>query len=840
MKIFPYSPSEFSADFVSRMRKHPDIIQMPSPRQVLTIPPLLLARFLRNGNKLSVNDYIEIGVATSFPNNQDLAKKVAFQILFPNYSIKDIDSFLEKNKGNGNDAFENIIGMNEEYENQQIAQLCEEIECAKFSNRMQVSKIEEFVEIILQNRSHEPFKSSLVFYDDTSDFYLNEVSSMEQLLELTKQKVREKINSLKPHELTAIKELGLSQLVETNSRKKWERITNKALNNKKIYEDLFILKTRGTFEDLIKTVKFLRDTDALKENKLQKVENILSGKILTMEHVFHAAYKLNELPKFDLNQILMESIYTISLDRNLKLAQNLDHYFGANYRKSLFELLNREFYKSESFKERFYQNADLVDSICKYSYSSSSWVSLLEKILLWEISNAKSAFHPYENFKILINKFVQCAYSCENLQCSHIISQFLPRLVDLSILSCKVPTELKDVVDFLKIQELRPNIELVRKIGHKIEMPEEEVAELIEPAFEVLKKYMIKANADLKIMQHLMDKIKSELNYDKILELMQIALGSNNREALAVLAHYNLEQSLEAAQSLEGRKGVDKIISCLTAGNGENLIKQWFLHRDKIPQFLKDKIKDIARQILVELGINYSKSYLGSLATGAIQTNLIRPYEIGDSFEDIDLESTMFNLLEKGKPIDHITYDDFLVFISSSGLRSICIEMDISESMTGEKLAYMAICVTMLVYGMRKDELGITLFEKGTHVLKEINQNVDLEDLADELLSMKARGTTFVEKALHWARDQFKRAFRSKNKINIMFTDAEIYDIPNAAETLRAFKSLGVDFILVCPEQQFNMKESEKIVKMAGGQLLTVKNWENFPELITNIINTRF
>ena len=321
---------------------------------------------------------------------------------------------------------------------------------------------------------------------------------------------------------------------------------------------------------------------------------------------------------------------------------------------------------------------------------------------------------------------------------------------------------------------------------------------------------------------------------------MTLALGINNREALAALGNFDLKQSLEAANLIEGKQGMEKLISTLTAGDGENLIKQWFLHRDEIPPFLKTKIKDLTKSMLIDLGINYSKSYLGSLSSGLFQTNLVRPYKTGDDYEDIDLESTLFNILEKGKIIDHITYDDFYVSISSSGTRSVCIEMDISESMTGEKLAYMAICVTMLVYGMRKDELGITLFEKNTHILKEINQKIELDILAEELLSLKSRGTTFVEKALLWARDQFKKSSNSKHKINILFTDSEIFDLPDATEILRAFKSLQVDFILVCPEKQFNIKESEKIVKTAGGQLLTVKDWELFPELITKIINSRF
>ena len=51
---------------------------------------------------------------------------------------------------------------------------------------------------------------------------------------------------------------------------------------------------------------------------------------------------------------------------------------------------------------------------------------------------------------------------------------------------------------------------------------------------------------------------------------------------------------------------------------------------------------------------------------------------------------------------------------------------------------------------------------------------------------------------------------------------------------------MGVDFILVVPEQNFNVEDARKIVKMAGGQLLTIKDWNEFPDLISDILKSRF
>jgi len=373
-----------------------------------------------------------------------------------------------------------------------------------------------------------------------------------------------------------------------------------------------------------------------------------------------------------------------------------------------------------------------------------------------------------------------------------------------------------------------------------LNIPEEEIHELIEPNYQLLKKMIEKNKADFQRISNLMNQIQDQLNPDRLKELMSSALASNNRDAMGALGHFNLNEAVKAANQVGGKEGQEKMISCLSAGSGENLLKQWFIHRNNLASGPKTKIKELAKKMLIDLGIYYSRARLGSANTGPIPINIVRPYTIGDDFENIDLEETIYNLLEKGKKLDHIKYEDFYVSETAKGMRSVCFELDISGSMSGDKLAYMTICATMLVYGLRKDELAISFFESDTHVLKEMNKKVDLEKLAEDLLTISARGGTRIQSALEWARKQFKENSSSREKLNVLFTDAEIYDIQQAMEELRMFRSLGIYFILVCPETSFDLKEAEKMVKVAGGQLLTIKDWNEFPKLISDIIKSRF
>jgi len=426
------------------------------------------------------------------------------------------------------------------------------------------------------------------------------------------------------------------------------------------------------------------------------------------------------------------------------------------------------------------------------------------------------------------------------MHCGQKISQKLPDLVSKTLEACETADQLKNATEFLRKIGLDPDSEDIKRIGKNLEMSEDEIYELIEPSYQLLKKMVENNIADFQRISNLIEQLQEQLNRERIKELLSSALANDNRDALGAIGHFALSEALKGAQQIGGKEGQDKVISCLSAGSGENLLKQWFIHRNNLPEQVKIKVKELAKKMLIDLGIYYSRARLGSATTGSIPINVVRPYTIGDDFENIDLEETIFNLLEKGKKLDHINYDDFYVYETAKGLRSFCFELDISGSMTGEKLAYMAICVTMLVYGMRKDEIGVAFFESDTHVLKKLSEKIDLEKLADDLLTVSAKGGTRLQSALEWANKQFKESSSSREKLNVLFTDAEVYDIQQANEELRKFRSLNVDFILVSPESSFNLKEAKKMVKLAGGQLLTIKDWNEFPKLMSEIIKSRF
>ena len=833
MGIFPENPCEFAVDFIRKMRRHRDIVQIPSSRQVLSIPKLLLSRYYRKG-VVTANDYIEISAVTSFPDNQELAKDLAFQILFPNYKKDMMDSFFQEDETLEGEFGEELEEFDILTELDKLQEMIDEIEATKLLDTNKIQKLEEFLDELNAKREEEPYKSALNFFNDDSELYKEEISSLEELIQEAQKRLEQKINSLSPEDLKAGSNLGLNDLIQQESLREWEKLASKALTDQSILEDLTKLINANKLDDLLKSIKFIGETSDNQNilEQIKQVKNQLQNQINNLDQLFNAAKTLGETPKFDQDKILNNSLNQSSFEHNFNLADSLDQYFGTNLREELLNKLDQQSLNSQ-------MNLSL-ESLTKNALTNKAWNNLFNQALKNAMKEANNQNIKFEALKSLSHQIQQLMNSCPNIQCSQKISQKLPDLISQTLEACNTPDQLKNATEFLRKIGLSPNTDDIKRIGEELGMSEADISELVEPNYQLLKKMVEEKVADFQRISNMINQLQDQLNKERIKELLSSALANDNRDALAAIGHYNMSEALKGAQQIAGKEGQDKVISCLSAGSGENLLKQWFIHRSSLPEKVKVKVKELAKKMLIDLGIYYSRARLGSATTGTIPINLVRPYSIGDDFENIDLEETIFNLLEKGKKLDHINYDDFYVYETAKGLRSFCFELDISGSMTGDKLAYMAICVTMLVYGMRKDEIGVAFFESDTHVLKKLSEKIDLEKLADDLLTVSAKGGTRLQSALEWANKQFKEHSSSREKLNVLFTDAEIYDIQQVNQELRKFRSLNVDFVLISPESSYNLKEAQKMVKIAGGQLLTIKDWNEFPKLISEIIKSRF
>jgi hypothetical protein len=278
----------------------------------------------------------------------------------------------------------------------------------------------------------------------------------------------------------------------------------------------------------------------------------------------------------------------------------------------------------------------------------------------------------------------------------------------------------------------------------------------------------------------------------------------------------------------------------LMGGPATNIVKIWYSYRDEMPQDLRRKLREIAKQLLVDLGMRYARQTMGSSMLGGIQqSTTVRPFRIGDDPELIDLEETIDSLLSEGRHnFDVLDPEDFLISETYHGHRAFFWALDKSGSMDSpDKLGMLAISVMAGLYGVQKDDFGVVLFDSETHVVKRIpDRSVSAEKVATDLLEVRASGGTGGANALTLALEDFDET-RAKERIFLFNTDMYLSDQKRCEDLAVLLKQKGVKVIVLVPKTSYNIPASEEIVKASHGVVLDLSSIDELPERLLRITN---
>jgi Mg-chelatase subunit ChlD len=823
--ICPMNPLEFSLTFIKKMRNQPKIISKPSPRQAIAIPQLLLAKFFRKGT-IKIDDMIDCAVVTSFPENQRIAKRVAEEILFLRIRTEEIS--LE-NMDISSDILSEFEEIEESDQIDAIKEILNEDNLSKMIDMDKLRNVRDFYENFLENLANDEYSSiNRTMGEDPEEILRQELSSMEEVRDYVKDKLRQKIGSMNPDELKMAHQLELDDEILNESPRSREKITIKALNKEDIIKELTNI-INSNINEAAKTLEYLKKCQALPQEQEQEIKDEITDKISNLEELTNVISSLGKISDLEnMQEIINNTIEKFNFPQSYQLAENLD-----NYQPGLLKAL----VDSWENQVRTGGNSPPINHLAKYNMRGYSWYSMLENAVKEEISALKRNFNASDQLRNLTFNLKSLGRDCTNLVCRNEILDFINEAMDESINSTQSAPQLRKLVSLFRNHDFAPTYESITKAGKKVGMSDEEILELIEPNYEILKK-AIQSGSRFDRISNIAKSIN--LQDYQYRELIKLAMDHNNRSALAALGHLNLSTALANAESVGGQAAMEEMVSSLTAGSGENLLVQWFNNRDYIPPSIKNQVKEMAKNLLIDIGVNYANSKIGSTEFGPIASNIVKPYTLGDDLDLIDIDETLDSILNKGKSIELIDRDDFFVSITMEGRRAVSILLDISGSMSGEKLSYMAICATMLTYALRNDELAMCFFESNTHEIKNIDEKIDIEELAEELLSLKTMGGTMIQKALQWTQKNLSNEKTdAREKLNIMFTDAALFDFQPAIFELQKLDAMGVKTVIIVPEFNYSADKVKELIKKSKGYLITVQKWRDFPSLVSEILSNR-
>jgi Mg-chelatase subunit ChlD len=835
-------PLLFSLEFVGRMRKRKGLSHVPSLRTAISIPQFLTARAFRKGG-LVPQDYLDAAVLNTPFEDQPAAFDVAREVLFPADPKTGTATFTvgaspappsapKPAADTPRSILDDLAGLNIDLGSLgDLSALNELLETAEDKQLFQAFDLQQ--RMLKSANKREQAGGRLVDrYGGAGELEARSIKSVEQVLELLKEFIRGRINSLEPDELADACQAGHGAILAMEVRLPWELAA--ALAGTKDFSRLKAhledVLANGSAVDLGKTLRYLephagavtgseyeafRDAGLSRANDLSEHAELLDGLrkwITPADELLKRAASENPV-------------------RALAAARWLLDRFGENLQPRIFD------HWADS-----HSTMPLLSELTKLAVDCPRWQDMLQnayKDWLAEFDAEQAAAKKQtstaaspcpeaglaqQHWMDTAEQLLGTGLTAAKDLAGKLMVDCLERITDASLF-------LPMLDAFLERSIYPSDVPAVVAAGKRLGIDERLIYERLGQPLEQLAQNIRDNIQDPERFKRLIDKIK-QIPPDLLKELCAKCFGDMNLSGMAALLAIDMGGAANLvpepfAKDAAGYKGI---------GGGMNLLKQWFEGRSRLTDSLRSHIKDLAKHALTELAFEWVAGGSGSTEGGIVPQNNARPYRAGDELDQLDLETTLDSVISQGKQLDHITEEDLFVPISAKGQAALCVLLDISGSMGGRELANCAISVVMLLGRLAPQEIAIALFESNTHVIKGFLQERDVDEVTDRLLELAATGGTRVDAALRWAYEQFEEVPEAEFRLLFLLSDFEFFESPRSLEELvRGLAGQNARY-LGAAHGHYNKKMAEYFQAALGGQLIKLRNLDNVPGLLMDAI----
>jgi hypothetical protein len=215
---------------------------------------------------------------------------------------------------------------------------------------------------------------------------------------------------------------------------------------------------------------------------------------------------------------------------------------------------------------------------------------------------------------------------------------------------------------------------------------------------------------------------------------------------------------------------------------------------------------------------------------------IIRPFEIGDDPSFIDEIKSFENIfVDLGKTVEKIEYNDFLIRKKVMRPKTVIFLQDISNSMyvrhdMTRSINKTVLALLPLMHALRGLKFGLAFFESNTHIVKELFDEKDEDQLLSTLLFLatasevelwkdfwskkkdqRIYGGTAPNMSLIWAKSQLSELHDRSVKICFIFSDFMFADSTDSEEyqTIKSMLELGIKVVACVSPLSFNDKLRE-------------------------------
>lgn len=829
-QVLEWSPITFTVEFIYRMRQlKKKLRNLPSTRQAIAIPKLLTAMYYRKV-RLIPDDFIKAAVITTPVEDQDIARQVAFDIIFSQAKDPKARKASLSGEMKVKDAIddENIDFMDEILSEFSEAGLdLNNLDVDMDQSLREFESLMDFIEGVYNRASkyEEPYHSIIEILEQRSgytDIMGKNLTSVDPLKDYIHKIIKREMNSLSSKDIVSAAKLGWGPEIMDLSTNPWIQATAQfCMKDSKFQNTLDNIMNHEDVGTAARTARYLKDA-GLDPNVTNDLANQLIKKAEDLMDIMEISTVLEEVPQFDKKQILQNS-----LDRDsgstFNIARHLDDTFGTNLTEQLFKQWAKD-NPTPTLSELFQAQTDVPE-----------WSQMLDNCIQSMLNDMLSE-NGQASYKMadLAAELMQLSYHAAYDSCSKSFQENAKTAGMQSLQTADTAEKFENslrsqISNFIPLEKA-----LVLELGKHVGLPEPTIMEIFGGSYDLLKSMIEQKIGNFQRYHTIINKLQN-LTIEQMRELMQTALNAGNFQGMGALGHHNLGQAFDTAKQF-GDDAQQQLAESLSAGPGDNLLIQWFMHRRRIPAKKKDFVRSLVKDALIKIALSMISNQRGSGEKGLIPTNKLRIFMDGDEMDLIDVDASIENIIMQGKSLDLVTSEDLLVSITEKGRVSICFLLDISGSMSGMKLAACSIAVMVLIGSLRADEVAICFFESNTHVVKEFGDEKNLEDVADELLDLHATGGTRVQAALSWGARQLEQTI-TEFKICFLLTDCMFFEKEQEIKKeLEAYVNQKVKFLLGVNTRSYSKNYAKWILETTLGEIVFILNIMDIPKVLTETL----
>ncbi|NWF97203.1 MAG: hypothetical protein HXY34_13785 [Candidatus Thorarchaeota archaeon] len=810
---------EFAYRFVSAMRTTPDLQSKPTVRQTQAIAGLLSARFFRNG-KLSLDDFIGAAVFTTNPVDQETARAVAEEVLFGRKNTtqeqkpepEKVDS-----RGDRKNPLHSVL--------ETIRRERELAECIA-ADRAEAGY--DFLTRLRQN-ADDPVYRAVRAYLNEGDIILRGLTNHQELLEEVRRELMNRTGSLTAADIRNAQTLdALDTVCESGSAA--ERTAARALRGDADLQEQFAQLARGDPATAAKALRLVEELASMSHEDLEAMRTALEESLQNLSDLASYAAELHRLPA-DIHRTLESSWKQYDLSDAAELARSISRATGQDITERLLEQYDLNF---EQARDKRVDMSQLAQT----AMNCSSWRSLLSKETRRLLQEAAVRSSPTQFLTRALSAMAQDTEQVDKKDMTEQWEQAMCQLADAAVSYTQSKSQLRQTVRHLSGKGVTASNTAIEAAGRRLGLSETEIAELLNPSFQVVKSLVQQGVRDFERLYDLMT--QSSLSGAQLNEIASIALQTDNRAALGAVAHLDLRAALgltrtgRSEQSLSplDPSRVEKVLDGILGGPATNIVKMWYTYREELPAHIRVRLREIARRMLLDLGRQHARSTVGSSMLGGVQeSTTVRPFRIGDEPDLISLEETLEALLSQGRhSFEVIDPEDLLVTETCQGHRAFFWALDKSGSMDQpEKLGMLSVSVMAGLFAVQRDDFGVVLFDHMTHVVKTVRErHVSVEKVVSDLLDIRAGGGTGGANSMRLALENLEES-RAKDKFFVFASDMYLSDTAQCVELARRMRLQGIRMIVLVPRQEKAWAEAEEIARAAHGVVVDIASVDELP-----------